>query len=271
LRMSSTNFLRKGINRLLTLASSPAQGYNIGMPKPNPLERYLSAGAAFTQVNRKRAESLVRDLVKEGEVGREHAEEWVEEILARSRRSAEQLTELVRHEVRKQVEQLGLVRSEDVGKLVEGFVAKARAAGEQTMRTVAATAGTARRSGHREARRVRKDAESVVGSARGRAEGAVSAAAAAAAKLSGATRSAKAPASKAPASKVPAAKAAAKKAPAKRAAAKKAPATKAAPAKKAAAPAKKTAPAKKAAAPARKATAKKAAAPARKATAARKA
>ena len=61
----------------------------------------------------------MRDFVREGEVGREHAEEWVEEIMTRSRRNAEQLTELVTGEVRRQVEALGLMRIDDAPRLFE--------------------------------------------------------------------------------------------------------------------------------------------------------
>jgi len=244
---------------VLTLASSPVQGYNEGMPKQNPLERYVTAGMAFSQVTRKRAESLVRDLVKEGEVGRDHASDWVEELVARSRRSAEHLSELVRHEVKRQVEQLGLVNSDDVTKIVEKFVSAARSAGEQTVRNVSERAGTARRAGQQEAR---KEAGSVVGAAVERVQGA--------AKTPSAGRRASAPAAKAAAKKAPAKKAAAKKAPVKKAAAKKA-AAKKAPVKKAAA---KKAPVKKAAAKktiAWKTPVRSTKAPAKKAPGARKA
>jgi len=251
------------------------------MAKQKPLERYVSAGMAFSQVTRKRAERLVRDLVKEGEVGREQASDWVEELLTRSRRSAEHLTELVRHEVKRQVDQLGLVDSDDVGKIVERFVSAARSAGEQTMRTVTERAGTARRVGEQEMHKARTGAESVVATAAERVQGAAKTPArgrkrAAAAKAPStrapavkATR-AKKTASRKVAATTPPVRAAAKKATPRSAPgrAAKAPAT-AAPAKKAAAPARKAAsPAVRTAA--RKAPTRATRAPARKATGASK-
>jgi polyhydroxyalkanoate synthesis regulator phasin len=187
--------------------------------KQNPLERYVTAGMAFSQVTRKRAESLVKDLVKEGEIGRDHANDWVEELVARSRRSAEHIGELVRHEVKRQVDQLGLVNSDDVTKIVERFVSAARSAGEQTVRNVSGRAGTARRVSRQEVHTAAAEAESAIGAGVDRVRRA--------AKTPSIGRKVSAPAKKAPARK-----AAVKKAPAKRAAPAKA-AVKKAPAKKA--------------------------------------
>lgn len=65
-------------------------------------------------------------------------------------------------EVRRQVEQLGLVSTEDVQRMVERLVDAARSAGEQTLRTVNQRADKARRAGEGEVARARKEAESVV-------------------------------------------------------------------------------------------------------------
>jgi polyhydroxyalkanoate synthesis regulator phasin len=224
--------------------------------KQNPLERYVTAGMAFSQLTRKRAESLVKDLVKEGEIGRDHANDWVEELVARSRRSAEHISELVRHEVKRQVDQLGLVNSDDVTKIVERFVSAARSAGEQTVRNVSGRAGTARRVSRQEAHTTAAEAESAIGAGVDRVRRA--------AKTSSIGRKVSAPAKKAPVkraapskaapAKAAAKKVAAKKVPAKKVPAKKAPAAKAAAAK---APAKKTiawkTPARATKAPAKKA------------------
>jgi polyhydroxyalkanoate synthesis regulator phasin len=213
--------------------------------KQNPLERYVTAGMAFSQLTRKRAESLVKDLVKEGEIGRDHANDWVEELVARSRRSAEHISELVRHEVKRQVDQLGLVNSDDVTKIVERFVSAARSAGEQTVRNVSGRAGTARRVSRQEAHTTAAEAESAIGAGVDRVRRA--------AKTSSIGRKVSAPSKAAPA-KAAAKKVAAKKVPAKKVPAKKAPAAKAAAAK---APAKKTiawkTPARATKAPAKKA------------------
>lgn len=60
-------------------------------------------GVALGQLTRARAEEIVRDLVKAGEVQREQTAQFVEELLDRSRRNAEMLAEVVRGEVRRQL------------------------------------------------------------------------------------------------------------------------------------------------------------------------
>lgn len=79
----------------------------------NPLiKRYLDAGMAFTQMTQSRAEAIVKDLVKKGEVKSKQAEELIDELLERSRANTEGLLELVRTEVRDQLVSLGLLDAE---------------------------------------------------------------------------------------------------------------------------------------------------------------
>src|SRR5215211_4283673 len=87
------------------------------MPQNDVLKRYLDAGLAFTALTQARAEALVKDLVKAGEVQAEQARDVVSELLERSRKNSEQLLETVRKEVREQVTKLGLVSQADMDKL----------------------------------------------------------------------------------------------------------------------------------------------------------
>jgi len=80
----------------------------------NPLiKRYLDAGMAFTQMTQAKAEAIVRDLVKTGEVQANRTEDLVNELIDRSRRNTEALLELVRAEVRSQLASLGLLREDE--------------------------------------------------------------------------------------------------------------------------------------------------------------
>ena len=84
------------------------------MPKNKPLDRYVEAGKEFTEASRRCLEAIAHDLAKEGEAGREHAEDWAEELVERGRRAAEQLGDLVRREVRDQIKQFNLATNQDV-------------------------------------------------------------------------------------------------------------------------------------------------------------
>lgn len=48
------------------------------MPDTDPLRKYIDAGMLFTQLTRQRAEEIVRELIKNGEVNRDQAARWVE-------------------------------------------------------------------------------------------------------------------------------------------------------------------------------------------------
>jgi polyhydroxyalkanoate synthesis regulator phasin len=87
------------------------------MAHDDVLKRYLDAGLAFTALTQARAEALVKDLVKAGEVQAEQARDAVTELLERSRKNSEQLLEMIRKEVREQVTKLGLVSQADMDKL----------------------------------------------------------------------------------------------------------------------------------------------------------
>jgi polyhydroxyalkanoate synthesis regulator phasin len=67
------------------------------------LKRYLDAGMQFTQMTQQRAEAIVKDLVKAGEVQSEQAQTIVGDIVDRSHKNSERLLEQIRKEVRNQV------------------------------------------------------------------------------------------------------------------------------------------------------------------------
>ncbi len=90
------------------------------MPKePHPFQRYVDLGMALTEEARRRAEEIFRELAREGEAGRAQASEWVGEVVDKSRKSSEQFVDLVRDEVRRQLQALDLTNRDDVIALVQ--------------------------------------------------------------------------------------------------------------------------------------------------------
>ena len=87
------------------------------MAQNDMLRRYLDAGMAFTQLTRARAEAIVKDLVKAGELQREQTQDALEDLLERSRKNTDQLRELVRKEIREQLASVGLATKEDIARL----------------------------------------------------------------------------------------------------------------------------------------------------------
>ena len=84
------------------------------MAQTDLLKRYLDAGLAFTQMTQQRAESIVRDLVKAGEVQASEATKRRDELIERSRQNTEKLMDAVRKEVNDQIRSLGLATQRDV-------------------------------------------------------------------------------------------------------------------------------------------------------------
>ncbi len=81
------------------------------MAASDPWKRYLDAGMELTNLTRDRAEKIVKEFVKAGEVQREHAQQRVEDLLERSRKASSALADTVRVEVTRQLTDLGLVAS----------------------------------------------------------------------------------------------------------------------------------------------------------------
>ncbi|MEQ1787401.1 MAG: hypothetical protein ABL966_10130 [Acidimicrobiales bacterium] len=87
------------------------------MAQNDILKRYIDTVADFTSLTQSRAESLVRDLVKAGEVQADQARDAVVELLERSRKHSETLLETIRTEVRAQITGFGLASQADLDRI----------------------------------------------------------------------------------------------------------------------------------------------------------
>jgi polyhydroxyalkanoate synthesis regulator phasin len=127
------------------------------MPQNDVLKRYLDAGVAFTALTQARAEALVKDLVKAGEVQADQARDTVTDLLERSRKNSEKLLESVRKEVKAQISGLGVASKADLDKLearIAGFFgAKATAAKKAPAKAATATKATVKKSAKKAAKK----------------------------------------------------------------------------------------------------------------------
>ena len=81
------------------------------------LKRYLDAGMQFTSLNQAKAEALVKDLVKAGELQTEQAQAAVTDLLERSRKNTEAFLDQVRKDISAQADSLGLATLADITRL----------------------------------------------------------------------------------------------------------------------------------------------------------
>ena len=83
----------------------------------NQLQRYLDAGIHFSQMTQQRAQAIVEDLVKAGEVQSEQAQAFVGDLVERSRKNSDRLVEQIRKEVRNQMAVAEFVTKDVVNRL----------------------------------------------------------------------------------------------------------------------------------------------------------
>ncbi len=107
------------------------------------IRKYLDAGTVLGQVSRGRAEEIVRELVNAGDIQRSQAQEWVDNLVERSRKSSEQVLELVRHEVASQLERIDPKSLEALANQVAEVLKKSAEAGRNATKDVTAQAGKA--------------------------------------------------------------------------------------------------------------------------------
>ena len=72
------------------------------------IKNLIDSGANFTQLTRERAESMVNELVREGQVRTEEFQANVQDLLDRSRSNAERFNDLVRQQVISVLKDLGI-------------------------------------------------------------------------------------------------------------------------------------------------------------------
>jgi len=163
-----------------------ARSYLSPMADNDLLKRLLDAGMTFTAMTQARAEDLIRDLVRAGEVQAEQAQSVIDELVDRSRRNSERLIDAVRTEIRQQMASLGLATKGDVERLERTIADVSAAQGGRKATTRKATARKAT------ARKATKTTKATVRKAGGRAPGARKAGAKKATKATKAPRSSKA-------------------------------------------------------------------------------
>ena len=100
------------------------------MAQSNVLKRYLDAGVAFTNITQAKAEALVKDLVKTGEMQTEQAQAAVSDLVERGRKNTEALLEQVFAEIAERADSLGLATRADLGR-VEKLIESVRPAAEK--------------------------------------------------------------------------------------------------------------------------------------------
>jgi polyhydroxyalkanoate synthesis regulator phasin len=179
------------------------------------IKKYLDAGTVLGQVTRARAEEIVKELASAGDIQREQTQEWVDNLVERSRKTSEQILELIRHEVSAQLSKIDATALETLAGQVSDLLKRSAAAGRSATADAAAHAAkgaqaakdAAEKVAPSVAKKTKKAKKATTSAPAQRAEAKKAAAKTVATKK--APTATKAPANKAPAKKAPTAKKAA--------------------------------------------------------------
>ena len=82
-------------------------------------KKFVDAGRTVTKVTSERVEEVARDLVHLTEVQRAQAQELLDDVMKRSKKSTEYIMETVKHEVDKQFKNVKFASRDDLAKVSE--------------------------------------------------------------------------------------------------------------------------------------------------------
>ena len=85
-------------------------------PSPD-WKRYLEVGMQFTEMRRSQARRIAADLAEQGQLAADQVTGAVDELVAMSRRRTDELRDVVRSEVERQLGSLGLATKADLTRL----------------------------------------------------------------------------------------------------------------------------------------------------------
>jgi polyhydroxyalkanoate synthesis regulator phasin len=70
-------------------------------------------------MTREKAQEVIEELTHEGELQRNEVKQWVDELSSRGEEERQALRKLVRDELKKVLDEMGLATKEDIQKLVD--------------------------------------------------------------------------------------------------------------------------------------------------------
>lgn len=83
------------------------------------LEKGFLAGIGLLSMTREKAEKIIDELSHEGEVQKGEMKQWVDKLSDRGEEERQALRKLIRDELKKVLDEMGLATKEDIQKLLE--------------------------------------------------------------------------------------------------------------------------------------------------------
>jgi len=83
------------------------------------LEKGFLAGIGLLSMTREKAQKVIDELSHEGEVQKNEVKDWVDQLSSRGEEERQALRKLVRDEMKKVLDEMGLATKEDIQKLLD--------------------------------------------------------------------------------------------------------------------------------------------------------
>lgn len=84
----------------------------------NVFEKGLLVGMGLLSMTREKAQKIIDDLGHEGELQKKDVNQWVEQLTSRGEEERQALRKLVRDEVKKVLDEMGLATKEDLKEML---------------------------------------------------------------------------------------------------------------------------------------------------------
>jgi polyhydroxyalkanoate synthesis regulator phasin len=82
-------------------------------------EKGLLVGIGLLSMTREKAQEVIDELSHEGEFQKSEVKQWVDQLSDRGEEERQALRKLIREEMKKVLDEMGLVTKEDIQKLLE--------------------------------------------------------------------------------------------------------------------------------------------------------
>ncbi len=83
------------------------------------LEKGLLAGIGLLSMTREKAQEILDELGQEGEAQKSEVKKWVDELASRGEEERDALRKIIRDELKKALDEMGVATKEDIQKLME--------------------------------------------------------------------------------------------------------------------------------------------------------
>jgi len=90
-----------------------------GVTMASILEKSFLAGIGLLSMTREKAQNIIEELSHEGDVQKNETKQWVDQLSERGEEERQALRKLIREEMKKVLDDMGLVTKEDIKTLLE--------------------------------------------------------------------------------------------------------------------------------------------------------